>query len=191
MSTTKAKGDATPAEKTGPAGDTSKPESTESPLSGTTVPDFVIDALELAELTGWYPVSPGDMAAGALMTTGYRDIDRLNGTGVRTVPVAMIYGITVGPDGEPTQDRYIELVGAHAVLERLLNSLHGCEVGTLVRVTYRGHLPSSTKGHSDYADYTLAVGRRSDKVSLDIISNAPELPTGNTIPALDAGEEPF
>ena len=176
---------------TAPSAEQSSPAPQGSETKPTELPDYVLDALELPTLTRWVPETSGDTIAGALISYDYREIPKLDGDGTRDVPVAIFHGISLSAAGEATPAGYVEVIGMSTVLERNLRRLHDAEVGTLVRINYLGKQPSPTKGHSDYADFDVAIGQRTDQVSLDILSNAPMIrELGTTMPELHPGE-PF
>lgn len=156
------------------------------------LPSFVLDALELAELRGWRFEEPGDTVAGALIATTVRSIPRLDANDNRDVRVALLYGIQLRSTGEFTEPHYIELVGYSTVLDRHLQRLENAEQGTLVRATYAGHKESATRGHSDYADFNVAIGAVTQDLPVEVLIAAPELPTathlGSVIPT---DQEPF
>ena len=150
--------------------------------SSNVLPEYVIDAFEMPSLERFIPDLPGDYAAGALVRYGYRTIPKLDGNGNREVPVIILHGVTVLDEGSNRGELgYVEIMGLASVLERQLRYLEQCEVGTLIRVQYMGHKQSPTKGHSDYADFDVTIGRRTDQVPIDVITNAPEVLALDTI----------
>ena len=140
------------------------------------LPSFVLDALELDALSGWRFENPGDTAAGVLIRTFARSVPKLDKPEeIRTVMVALIYGVQMTEGALDGPPHYIELVGYSTVLDRHIVRMVGCEQGTLVRATYLGHKASTNKAYNDYADFDVAIGRRDDTVNPEVYESAPAL----------------